>query len=412
MTAASTTTATANLVEPQSAAEIASALAELAGTHASICPVGGGTCLDASLLPAERGSTRLSLARLDRLIDYPSRDMTVTVEAGMRVADLVELLAGENQRLPIDVPQAAQATIGGVVATAVSGPGRYRHGTVRDYVIGISAIDGRGTIFKAGGRVVKNVAGYDFCKLLTGSWGTLAVITQVTLKVKPRSQVRRLVYAKPGSHEKAEALLATLVRSQTTPLAIELLAGPAWRSDPAFTSDDIQGPRLLVAFEGSEQEVAWSIEQIGSEWRAAGSEPFALGADESDRLWNRLVEFSASAAPLTLKYSVLPGRVCELAESLDRLAPEASVLAHAGNGIVLASFDGIAPAEAASQIVKQLQPLAVRAGGNVVIYWAAAPEQYTPQAFWGAGGADRAQMRAVKAQFDPHNLLNPGRFVY
>src|SRR6185369_14097741 len=107
---------------------------------------------------------------------------------GITMQALAELLAKERQRLPIDVPQAEQATIGGVIATNWNGPRRFGEGTVRDYVIGISAVDGRGQPFKGGGRVVKNVAGYDFCKLLTGSLGTLGIITQLSLKVKPRTE--------------------------------------------------------------------------------------------------------------------------------------------------------------------------------------------------------------------------------
>ena len=115
----------------------------------------------------------LDLTGLNRIVDYTPRDMTIVVEAGVRMADLAATLAAEGQHLPIDVPRAGEATIGGVVATNWSGPRRYGHGTIRDYVIGIHAVDGRGTPFKGGGRVVKNVAGYDFCKLLTGSLGTL-----------------------------------------------------------------------------------------------------------------------------------------------------------------------------------------------------------------------------------------------
>ena len=127
----------------------------------------------------------LDLTGLVKVVDYTPRDMTILVEAGVRMADLAATLAAEGQQLPIDVPRASEATIGGVVATNWNGPRRYGHGTIRDYVIGIHAVDGRGVAFKGGGRVVKNVAGYDFCKLLTGSLGTLGVITQLALKVKP-----------------------------------------------------------------------------------------------------------------------------------------------------------------------------------------------------------------------------------
>ena len=144
--------------------------------------------------PTRPGQT-LDLTGLAKIVDYTPRDMTILVEAGVRMADLAATLAAEGQQLPIDVPRASEATIGGVVATNWNGPRRYGHGTVRDYVIGIHAVDGRGVAFKGGGRVVKNVAGYDFCKLLTGSLGTLGVITQLAFKVKPQPECTAAVIA-------------------------------------------------------------------------------------------------------------------------------------------------------------------------------------------------------------------------
>ena len=179
-----------------------------------IYPIGGGTSLDYGL-PAARPGIGVSLAELNRVVDYPARDMTITVEAGITMAELADD-AGGRAAMAADRRAAADAaTLGGVVATASSGPRRYGYGTMRDYVIGISAVDGRGMPFKAGGRVVKNVAGYDFCKLLTGSLGTLGVITQVTLKIKPLPEqfgVRGLRRA--AIVDMAEPLLAALVTSR------------------------------------------------------------------------------------------------------------------------------------------------------------------------------------------------------
>ena len=135
-----------------------------------------------------------------------------------------------------------------MIATNTSGPRRFGQGTIRDYVIGISAVDGRGVAFKAGGRVVKNVAGYDFCKLLVGSFGTLAVITQLTLKTKPRPEASALVACDVRDYSQADALLAALVSSQTTPVAIELLTGPAWQADEALESLAPGGVARLVVW--------------------------------------------------------------------------------------------------------------------------------------------------------------------
>src|SRR5437868_345715 len=144
-----------DMLAPQTEDELTAAVRSAYETATPLYPIGGGTSLQFGL-PAKSPGRGLSLAKLNRIVDYPARDMTVTVEAGVTMKSLADLLAKERQRLPIDVPQAEKATIGGVIATNWNGPRRYGEGTVRDYVIGISAVDGRGQPFKGGGRVVKN----------------------------------------------------------------------------------------------------------------------------------------------------------------------------------------------------------------------------------------------------------------
>src|SRR5207253_9213768 len=128
------------------------------------------------------------LRGLAEVIDYPARDMTITVQAGITLARLQALLATEKQRLPVDVPHPDRATLGGALATNASGPRRLGFGTLRDYVIGMTVVNDEGQEVKAGGRVVKNVAGYDLCKLHVGALGTLGVISQATLKLRPRPE--------------------------------------------------------------------------------------------------------------------------------------------------------------------------------------------------------------------------------
>ncbi len=132
----------------------------------------------------------------------------------MTVAALARRLAAEGQRLPIDVPQSQRATIGGAVASCLPGPRQFRCGTIRDYVIGLRAVDGGGAEFSAGGRVVKNAAGYDLCRLVTGSLGTLAVVVQVTLMVKPLPETSAILAAALSGWPTAERLLAGLTASR------------------------------------------------------------------------------------------------------------------------------------------------------------------------------------------------------
>src|SRR5258707_505995 len=207
--------------QPADLAELREHVRQAAAAGSAIYPCGGRTLLHQGM-PPQRPGLGVDLTRLTRLIDYPARDMTITVQAGITVASLRELLARENQRLPIDVPRAEQATLGGILATNTSGQRRYGFGTLRDYLIGITVVNDDGHEVKAGGRVVKNVAGYDLCKLYIGSLGTLGIITQATLKVKPRPEEQTLLTL--GCDDAALGpLLDQLHQSRTRPVCFDVL---------------------------------------------------------------------------------------------------------------------------------------------------------------------------------------------
>ncbi len=398
---------------PSDQGELASIVADAHRTATTLYPIGGGTSLDFGL-PAKAPGNGLSLAKLNRVVDYPARDMTVTVEAGVTMQGLAELLATERQRLPIDVPLAERATIGGVIATNWNGPRRYGEGTVRDYVIGISAVDGRGQPFKGGGRVVKNVAGYDFCKLLTGSLGTLGVITQVTLRTKPIPEQFALMACRVRDSDEAEKLLAELVNSQTTPTAIELLAGPAWQAEPALAGLGAAGgggAYLVVALEGTGVEVEYMERQLAAEWHALGVDPLVVG--EAAALWRRLIEFAAEGqAPLVLKASTRPSGTTAVLGAARRLDPDCSIQAHAGSGVVLIKLAQFPPQGLSRALVGDLQPAAAAHHGHVVVLSNPAGVEMTHQSAWGATDAPLWLMNEVKRKFDPRDILNRGRFVY
>jgi glycolate oxidase FAD binding subunit len=399
---------------PESQQELADLVARGYASDTAMYPLGGGTGLGNGLT-ARRQGWSLATTNLNRVVDYPCRDMTITVEAGVTMQTLAGVLSENAQRLAIDAPQAGLATIGGVVATATSGPRRYGQGSIRDYVIGISAIDGRGVPFKAGGRVVKNVAGYDFCKLLTGSRGSLAVITQVTFKLRPMPEATALVACDVTNLDEAESLLAALVRSATTPAAIELVSGPAWADDPGL------GPaatgaraRLVVGLEGTEPEVAWTIEQLLGEWREASvAAPRTVTGAEALGLWSRLIEFpAANEAALVVKANLPPSAVCRFVRAAAAIDADCSISAHAGNGIVYARFPEFSAGDALRVLVAGLQPAAANSAGQAIVYACASGVELTHQAVWGPAGGDAGMMRAVKSKFDPKGLFNPGLAIY
>ncbi len=214
--------------------------------------VGGGTSLEFDTARAA-GRLRVDTRGLDRVVEFAARDMTITVEAGIPIARLDEILRGEGLRLPIDIPQWQRATLGGAVAANVSGPRRFGQGTFRDYVIGLAAIKPDGQMFHSGGRVVKNVAGYDLCKLMVGSRGTLAILSQITLKLKPIPEASALVCAAFANVDDREAAVAGLLQSQTRPVAIDSLNHAAIEGFEQRLQLGLPtgGPALVVGYEGT-----------------------------------------------------------------------------------------------------------------------------------------------------------------
>ena len=387
-------------------------------------PIGGGTNLGCGTRPTEPG-LGLALAGLKRFVDYPARDLTITVEAGVTIAALAKRLAGEGQRLPVDVAYPDQATVGGVVAAGCTGPRHYRWGTTRDYVIGLSAVDGSGAAFSSGGRVVKNAAGYDLCRLLTGSLGTLGVITQVTLMVKPLPETSALLACDVADFDAAEKLLAGLVHTQVLPSAIALMAGPAWKDDSLLGKmPESASVRLAVGLEGTLAEVEWMLHRLQEEWRQAGvASMVTLRGLRADPLWERLTEFPVQAgsgngeAPLVVQINVLPGAVVEAVRSVLEIDPRASMLAHAGGGVIYARMH-LKPDEAAIVLDERLRPAVERApqpgrgGGSLVILRQPEGVAFGRQTVWGPPRSSHAVMQAIKDQFDPEGILNRGRFVF
>ncbi|WP_254509666.1 FAD-binding oxidoreductase [Anatilimnocola floriformis] len=397
---------------PTSSTDVVAAVQRARASKTPLQPVGGGTSLHFGLQSAATVE-QLSLAQLNRVVDYPARDMTITVEAGITMAQLAETLVKEHQRLPVDVPQADRATIGGVIATNWNGHRRYGQGSLRDFVIGIEAVDGNGLLFHGGGRVVKNVAGYDFCKLLCGSFGTLGIITQVTLKVRPLPERSAWLACSVNDAKKAETMLAALQQSAVTPAAVELVSGSVWQKEAALAETNLTKDNfgLLVLLEGTTTEVLWMKDHLRREWREAGIVN-PLMQDGCAEPWPAVQEFSAHIdSPLTVQASVTPSGVLPFVAACRKRDPDCSVLAHAGNGAVFVRFAKFPDKGLSELMMGDLQPAAAAHHGHVVILNAPPGAAITHRSVWG-GEAPLAVMTAVKKKFDPLDLLNRGRFVY
>jgi len=373
-------------------------------------PVGGRTALHHG--GAVSGTPILiSTENLQRVLDYPARDMTITVEAGMRIETLQELLAVENQQLPIDIPQSHRATIGGVIASNICGPSRYGYGTFRDYVIGISAVDGQGRLFSAGGRVVKNVAGYDLCKLMIGSLGTLGVITQVTLKLTPTPQSRAFVIVRSQQLMQLDIVLDKLNLSKTRPVILDLLNSKGVRQlEGELRLDLPPDPFLLcIGFAGSEAETQWQMDQVIVELQNSQVvTPLKIDGERAEILWKSLTEYqAASDDPLTFQANLLPSRVVDFVDQCTQA--NIAVQSHAGNGVVIGHLpDSVSTSGSARDLLESLRTHARKSQGSLVIL--NCEDNWNQDLdVLGLPLTGEKIMRDLKQMFDPAAVLNPGR---
>jgi len=256
-----------------------------------------------------RGEKVLSfdLSALHRLLEHKAEDMTATVDAGMTLSELQRELGKRGQWLPVDPPNAERLSIGALLATNASGPRRFGFGTARDFLIGMTAVLADGRVIHAGGKVVKNVAGYDLMKLFIGSRGSLGVIVEATFKILPRPEIERFVDVNCDSAGQADKLLEAVLDSELTPVVLDLHNGLL----------DARQLSLVVGFAGTRDEVEWQVSRAGE-----------LGFNRPSSFEYDPKFFEGINSFQTL--SVLPSMVCQAIGTLD----SAPFVARAGNGII------------------------------------------------------------------------------
>jgi len=307
------------------------------------------------------------------LIDYPARDMTITVGAAMTVGRLREVLLQEKQQLPIDTPH-DDLTLGEMVAQDVSGPRQFGYGTLRDYVIGIEAADGSGRVFHAGGRVVKNVAGYDLCRLLIGAQGKLGTLRQVTFKLKPLPVEQHCSVAGFRTLKDLDSALNRINLTSTTPQILDVLNPvaaqvllPIVDSDLSTQSTNANAAFLLMGFEGSRKACDWQTKTLADELQGTAS--FVTTVARPDIVENycrAAMQLSAEArtqeAAWSAKVIVLPSQFV----SVLQLANHAgfSAFGRAGNGVLYLKSDSIADL---ARLREQLVKIVDAGGGSVEI---------------------------------------------
>ncbi len=386
---------------PATEEEVAAVLAFADGEGLKVLVRGGGTQLGLGHRPSG-GDILLDTASLDRVVEHEPGDMTATAEAGLTLAGFQEALGRAGQWLALDPALPPATTIGGIVATAASGAHRLRYGGVRDQIIGVRIVRADGTIAKGGGKVVKNVAGFDLPKLFTGSLGTLGVIVAATFRLYPRAASSRTVTVATPDARPFYDLAVRLIATTLVPSAIDITG-----------STRSAAGALAVRFEGSEEACE---EQSRALLALAGSaEGRVIEGDEEALHWREataaLDADGQEGTRIELKVSLLPAAVAGWLDTLRDAANGADLVAswraHAGHGLLAVSVVG--PAAALPPLVAALREAATKQRGTLVV-------TDTPPALlaqidpWGPSPA-MALMRRVKDQFDPHATLNPGRFV-
>lgn len=377
---------------PASGEALAATLAWASSERLSVRVSGGGTKQDWGA-PGGTVDLLLSTAALSGVVEHRHGDLTATVEAGTTLAAVNATLAARGQRLPWDPPWPRQATIGGIVATNDSGPRRHGHGAPRDSIIGVTLARVDGRVAKAGGIVVKNVAGYDLSRLLTGSFGCLGVVLTATFKLAPAPPASRTVAVAVDTLEDAAPIAADLAGSPLTPTAVEVAWAPA---------------RLLVRFESVEASVAQQAEEARALVGARGV-AVVLGGEEERAAWNRHAAHWSQGGTL-VKLSALPAELFPtLAWLRDRAAADGIELAAAGRaglGVVDVRLDG--PLDEQARLVEDLRERLPVGRGSAVIRRGdpALRRRVDP---WGPIGDGMRVMTAIKRQFDPEGLLNAGR---
>lgn len=353
-----------------------------------------------------RGIVVVSTQRLNRLIEHAVGDLTITAEAGMKFCDLQEILAKTGQFLALDPAYPEEATLGGIIATADAGSLRQRYGGVRDMLLGLSFVRADGEIAKAGGRVVKNVAGYDLMKLFTGSYGTLGIISQVTFRLYPIPEASETVVL-TGTADAIEQATKTLLASALTPTAIDVL------STQLVTRLGIgEGMGLITRFQSvtaSVKEQSARLLEVGQHLGLKGSS--YSGNDESN-LWQNLAKemgTSGKKPGILCKIGVLPAAAIATLTQLDNIAPQMGMgLIHAGSGLGLLRLENL-QGENATFLQKMRHSCQSHSGFLTVLE---APVSLKQQMeVWGYTGNALDLMRRIKQQFDPENILSPHRFV-
>lgn len=397
---------------PQTVSDVQECVRKAKSEGSALAPQGGGTQLHIGFEPS-RPPKPLPIAGLNRLVEYNPEDLVVIAQAGMTIAGLQTILAEQRQWLPLAVALPDQQTLGGVVATRANNLLRGGYGAVRDWLIGLDVVGSDGEIVKGGGKVVKNVSGYDLPKLYCGSWGTLGAITQVAFKVAAQPESTAVLLAVLGADRNSEEALDSLLGASTPTFAILMnsLAAQDILGDNA-----VPAQYLAVRFDGVAEAVKERARQAQGILSPFSASVLELPPAISDTLCAALRDFPLANAALATSHHILSSQVGAFVRMIDWTAERADlsakVVADARTGIIHAQYE---PKAAGDFDWNGVYPLiadkADRVGGSFIVERMPAAWRAAGIPVWSPELPDWKLMAGIKKALDPDNLFNPGRFV-
>ncbi|MHB8411783.1 MAG: FAD-binding oxidoreductase [Candidatus Acidiferrales bacterium] len=407
---------------PGTAEEISELVKLAAAEKFAVIPTGARTKLGIGMPPA-RYDLAIDMTRLDRVISYDPGDLTLSVEAGIPLVKLAATLAQHKQFLPLSVPFYDRATVGGTLSSGVDSPLRQAYGTARDFVLGMEFVTGDGALAKSGGRVVKNVSGYDLHKLMLGAIGSLGIITRINFKTFPLPAETRGWFAVFSRHEDAFAFAQSIRKSPLAPHTLDIFDREASALFRASVQLDKSRWAVAVSAAGNERVMERCSHDLSAMSVAANASAFSV-LDEPRRseLWQQIREFPALVAEqspdaLIVKIASLPTQMGAVTQKLRSMAVNSGLsfaVVARGSGVIyfaLLPTERDAPAIARlAPCIKEILSVAALSKQCATIPWCAS-ELKREINTWGAPREDFPLMLRVKQAFDPRNIFAPGRFV-
>ena len=412
------------VVFPNTVEEVSSLLSAADRDGKAVVPWGGGTVVELGNR-AFGCDLVISTSRLNRILEHEPADLTVVVETGITLGTLQEELRERGQFLPLDPPLPDRATIGGILSANSSGPMRAQFGAIRDRLIGIKVVNPNGDVTKGGGKVVKNVSGYDMNKVYTGALGTLGIIVEAAFKLAPLFKETRTILIGCRTAPEARVLVEGLSKAGVTPVALQLVGGNAFGVRNGFAvllkvggvreAVERQSRMAMELCESNE----WPATDKGDEfWQILrdGESGYSISVGpDGESYWQLVCDAgrrSDSPATMIMKATCLPSDALSLLERMQRDSDQcASVSCNMVNGVVYGYWwdDGVSIDDQETR-VKRVREITGKLNGHCVIE--VCPRELKERIdVWGMDGPEVYLMKRIKEQFDPNGTLNPGRFV-